>query len=162
MYKYYLGLGSNIEPRLEYIKQACIALGSIGMIIQKSSLYETEPLGKKDQSEFYNAVVAFESSLLPQDLLSKVKQIETKIGRLSNQHWGPREIDIDILLCDDQVVNDADLQIPHREFSNRRFVLQPMAELKRDYRVPDKNRTIEDLVDECQDSSTVQKLDINW
>lgn len=162
MYKYYLGLGSNIEPRMEYLKQACIALGSIGTVIQKSSLYETEPWGKEDQSEFYNAVVAFESSLLPQDLLSRVKQIETKIGRLSNQHWEPREIDIDILFCDDQVVNDADLQIPHREFSKRRFVLQPMAELKRDYRVPDKNRTIEDLADECQDSSTVQKLDINW
>ena len=97
-YNYILSLGSNIEPRHEYLVKASTALNSIGNIIKKSSIYETEAWGNKNQPKYYNAIINFESLLPPRKLLQAIKEIENSIGRKKTSKWGPREIDIDIII----------------------------------------------------------------
>ena len=161
-YKFFLGLGSNIEPRIDYIRKACTELLTIGKIIKKSSIYNTQPWGYSKQGDFYNAVIEFDTSFEPKTLLKKIKAIEKKIGRSNVLHWGPREIDIDIVFCQNCVVTEPDLYIPHRDFSERRFILEPMAEINKNFLVTNTNKTVFDFLNECIDHSQIQKLSINW
>jgi len=162
IYNYILSLGSNIEPRLTYLTQACELLLSIGHIRHKSSIYETEAWGHKDQAHYYNALIEFEAPLRPQILLQELKNIENKIGRSPSFHWGPREIDIDIIFCQDCTINEPNLQIPHPEFAQRRFILEPMLEINENYVITNTNKKIVDFLNNCQDPSDIQKLTINW
>ncbi len=130
-YKYFLSLGSNIEPCLLYLNKACVSLNSIGNILQKSSIYKTQAWGERNQPDFLNAVIEFCTDLAPNDLLKNIKRIENSIGRTSSVRWGPREIDIDIILCRECALDGADLQIPHKKFAERRFVLAPLAEIEK-------------------------------
>ena len=161
-YKFFLGLGSNIEPRIEYMKKACTELLKTGKIVKKSSIYNTQPWGYRTQADFYNAVIEFDTSLEPKALFKKIKSIEKKIGRSNKLHWGPREIDIDIIFCRNCIVSEPELYIPHREFSERRFVLEPMVEINRNFVVTNTNKTVLDFLNECIDHSQIQKLSINW
>jgi 2-amino-4-hydroxy-6-hydroxymethyldihydropteridine diphosphokinase len=161
-YNYYLSLGSNIEPRHDHLLKALSELSSIGTIIKKSSIYETEAWGNKEQSNFYNAIVKFKSSLDPRSLITSIKRIEKSIGRKATSHWGPREIDLDIILCQDQTINDSDLKIPHPEFTRRRFILEPLLEIEADDVHVDKNKTIYEILATCEDQSHTSKLDLNW
>jgi 2-amino-4-hydroxy-6-hydroxymethyldihydropteridine diphosphokinase len=161
-YNYILGLGSNIEPRQEYLANAISDLKSIGTIIIKSSIYETEALGYKNQLNFYNAIIKYTSSLSPRELLLAIKEIEKSIGRKNTFKWGPREIDIDIIFCQDYTLNESDLKIPHPEYSGRRFVLEPMLEIDKDYAISDSNKTIADFLASCEDQSSIHKLDLIW
>jgi 2-amino-4-hydroxy-6-hydroxymethyldihydropteridine diphosphokinase len=161
-YNYILSLGSNIEPRKDYLLKASKKLNSIGNILKKSSIYETEPWGNKNQSNYYNAIVKFESFLSPTKLLQSLKSIERSIGRKKTFHWGPREIDIDIIFCRDYTLNEPDLKIPHPEFALRRYVLEPMAEVDKDYVSSDSNRSITEILALCKDQSGIYKLDLSW
>jgi 2-amino-4-hydroxy-6-hydroxymethyldihydropteridine diphosphokinase len=161
-YNYILGLGSNIEPRHDFLIKAYKALKSIGTIIKKSSIYETEAWGNKNQSNFYNAIVKFESFLAPRELLHAIKKIERSIGRKKTFQWGPREIDIDIVFCQDYTLNEPDLKVPHPEFTSRRFVLEPMLEVDKDYLSADSDKTITDFLTLCKDQSSIHKLDLIW
>src|SRR5215469_15300094 len=118
----YIGLGSNLGEREQKLNQAVEALGRIDAagIVRCSSLYESGPLGPP-QPRFLNAVVQMECALAPRQLLSILKQIEMDLGRQPSEKWGPRSIDLDILLWGRQVVVEPNLQIPHRELHNRRF-----------------------------------------
>jgi 2-amino-4-hydroxy-6-hydroxymethyldihydropteridine diphosphokinase len=162
IYKYYLGLGSNIEPRLEYLIKACKQLTSGGKILKKSSLYQTEAWGEKDQEYFINAVIEFESALEPQNLLNEIKNIEKLLGRQQRTKWGPREIDIDILFCYNTAVDQTGLQIPHSRFRERRFVLEPMSELNSKFIVTPGGQTISYFLDSCPDQSYIKKLKAKW
>jgi 2-amino-4-hydroxy-6-hydroxymethyldihydropteridine diphosphokinase len=162
IYKYYLSLGSNVSPRIFYMKQALAQLGEIGIIKQKSSLYESEPWGKKDQPLFLNAIVSFHSYLPPHKLLQAVKMIEKSSGRMTFVRWGPREIDIDIIFCEKVIINHKDLKIPHENFKRRKFVLLPMMELDKSYRIEGSVNTIETELNNCMDRSFVQQVNINW
>lgn len=157
-----LSLGSNIEPREDYLLKASRKLSSIGNILKKSSIYETEAWGNKDQSKFYNAIVNFESFLAPKKLLQSIKSIERSIGRRKSTRWGPREIDIDIIFCRDFTLNEPDLKIPHPEFASRRYVLEPMAEVDKDYMSTDSNKSISDFLKLCEDRSEIHKLGLIW
>jgi 2-amino-4-hydroxy-6-hydroxymethyldihydropteridine diphosphokinase len=161
-YNYILSLGSNIEPRYDHLVRAISKLSSIGNIVKKSSIYETEAWGDKNQSNYYNAIIKFNSSLPARALLESVKKIEKSIGRQLTYRWGPREIDIDIIFCQDHTLNDSDLKIPHPEFTKRKFILEPIWEIDKDYSQADSDKTITDFLSKCKDQSIINKLDLSW
>lgn len=111
-----------------------------------SSIVETEPVGKTDQPRFLNAVAEIETDLDPKALLSKLLDIETDLGRVRVERWGPRTIDLDLLLYGDRQVKTDTLTVPHPELHRRRFVLEELAELCPDYEVPGLGRTVRELL----------------
>jgi len=162
-YNYYLGLGSNIEPRLNYLQEAVSKLQKIGTVINKSGVYESEPWGRDYQSNFFNAVINFQTDKNPIELLTEIKYIETELGRTKDGiKWGPREIDIDILFAEGIQIAEKQIEIPHKHFSKRKFVLIPMTELNRDYQVEGSNINIEQYLQNCSDNSLVTKTKMTW
>jgi 2-amino-4-hydroxy-6-hydroxymethyldihydropteridine diphosphokinase len=163
MARVYLGLGSNKGERLNYLQSALIETAKLnGTSVRRvSSVYETEPVGKKDQAEFLNAVAEIETPLSPHDLLRELKRIEKDLGRKERIRWGPREIDIDILYYDDMVLRDDSIQIPHGEISNRRFVLIPLNEVAEGLIDPARKLSIVDLLKFCPDTSTVRRTKLS-
>jgi 2-amino-4-hydroxy-6-hydroxymethyldihydropteridine diphosphokinase len=128
--KAYLGIGSNIGNRLENLRQAVGELNSTGIrVTRASSVYETEPWGFLDQPRFLNAVIEVETDLVPRRLLMALKTLEAALGRTEAIRWGPRLIDIDILIYDNLSVDEEDLHIPHQNLCHRLFVLAPLADL---------------------------------
>jgi 2-amino-4-hydroxy-6-hydroxymethyldihydropteridine diphosphokinase len=126
----FLGIGSNIGDRQKQCQQALEGLQKNGLqIISQSSLFRTEPWGRKEQPWFLNMVVEAETDHAPHALLALVKKIEHEMGRKESVRWGPRSIDIDILLYDDIMLQDHDLVIPHPLMHEREFVLRPLAEI---------------------------------
>lgn len=127
----YLGLGSNIEPKVEHLKKAVEKLSAEPEIVLKktSSLYLTKAYGYEDQADFINAVVYLKTSLAPKKLLETVLKIETDLGRVRNKKWGPRTIDIDILFYNNLKYQSQNLIIPHPEIKKRAFVLIPLIEI---------------------------------
>jgi 2-amino-4-hydroxy-6-hydroxymethyldihydropteridine diphosphokinase len=156
----FIGLGSNLGDRAYYLSQALRELNTPRQIIVKkySSVYETEPVGMKNQPSFLNMVAELESSLPAQELLVRLKGIERSIGRSHNEHWGPREIDLDLLYYGGEIINDNGLQLPHPEIANRRFVLVPMKEIASEFYDPMKRMTITDLLQLCVDTCAVRQV----
>lgn len=148
--KVYLGLGSNVGDREEYIEQAIFLLEKNPniQVSKRSSNYETEAEGGTDQPPFMNAAVAIITKLPPEKLLEVCQEIETALGRDRETEWGPRTIDIDILLYDDQIVSDDKLQIPHPLMHERMFVLKPLKEIAPHAIHPVLEKSIEDLYEE--------------
>ena len=126
-------------------------------ILQRSSVYETEPLGMIDQPWFLNQVLSVETTLEPLALLDTVQGVERALGRTRSIHWGPRIIDIDILLYGDESVSSERLTIPHPELAGRRFVLLPLVEVKPNARLPD-GRWVRDLLDALEEGQIVRKI----
>jgi len=125
----YLGLGSNLGDCQKNIAQAIEVLSEKISNIRTAPLYRTKPWGVVDQPDFINTAMSGTTDLTPHKLLSFVKKVEKKVGRVAREHWGPREIDIDILLYDDIVVDEPDLNIPHPGLHERDTVLQPLIDL---------------------------------
>lgn len=161
MHLAYIGFGSNIDDRLSYIQSAITALLETERItLQKvSSLYKTAPVGNEAQDDFLNGVVSIKTYLSPHSLLHRLKQIETDIGRQHRTRWGPREIDMDILIYDDLCLQTPDLIIPHPEMHLRRFVLVPLAEIASDLVHPVFEMTIQSLLNQLDDEKSVVKTD---
>jgi 2-amino-4-hydroxy-6-hydroxymethyldihydropteridine diphosphokinase len=133
----YIGIGSNIGNRQKNCLRAIELLEKRGVIIkERSSMYETEPWGIKDQPKFINMVVEIETVLNPNELLRILKDVEKKVGRKESLKWGPRIIDLDILLVDDIIINEDNLKIPHPLMHKRDFVLQPLCEIAPDIKHP--------------------------
>lgn len=126
---YYLGLGSNVEDRMAYIIRALDLLGEYGSIRKVSTLYISKPWGKTDQSEFINGVLEFETNIEPIEFLNVLKTVEKRTGRKPRERWGPREIDLDILLCENRILMLSFLRIPHPYLTERDFFLFPLLEL---------------------------------
>ena len=126
----FLALGSNLGDRARYLERAREGLAVAGIRLMRASREaDTAPVGVTEQPRFLNQVLEVETSLPPPALLTAVKQLETGLGRVARTRWGPREIDIDILLYGSDVVQEGALQIPHPELANRRFLLELLAEL---------------------------------
>lgn len=125
--------------------------------IQKiSHIYKTEPVGNINQDEFFNMCVLIDTRYPPKILLQKCQDIETLLGRVrSPEKWGPRIIDIDILLYEDLLVDEPDLQIPHPRMAERRFVLEPLNEIAPLFKHPILGKTVHRLLVECSDESRV-------
>jgi 2-amino-4-hydroxy-6-hydroxymethyldihydropteridine diphosphokinase len=125
----YIGLGANLGDAAATVERAIEALGSIGRVAKRSSLYRTQPWGNTDQPPFVNAVALLETQHAPRALLEALKLLEVELGRTPTERWGPRVIDLDILTYDDLTLNEPTLHIPHTQLHARGFVLVPLAEI---------------------------------
>jgi 2-amino-4-hydroxy-6-hydroxymethyldihydropteridine diphosphokinase len=143
----YLSLGSNVGEREEMLRAALRLLESPGLHVARlSPVYETEPQDVKNQPWFLNLVVEVQTALFPMQLLTRVRKIERELGRKRTVNKGPRRIDIDILLYGESVIDAKDLVVPHPRMTERRFVLQPLADLAPDLRHPVLRRSVKELL----------------
>jgi 2-amino-4-hydroxy-6-hydroxymethyldihydropteridine diphosphokinase len=131
----YLGLGSNLGDRIGFLRHAIALMRPLGVVRAYSQVYETAPVGYAEQGDFLNAAIALETDLPPEQLLPALKSIEKELGRQPGPRYGPREIDLDILVMDG-VVRKSDPVIPHPEMHRRGFVLRPLADIAPDLFVP--------------------------
>ncbi|MGB2602879.1 MAG: 2-amino-4-hydroxy-6-hydroxymethyldihydropteridine diphosphokinase [Candidatus Sulfotelmatobacter sp.] len=154
----YLSLGSNVGDREAQLRDAQARLGVLGRIVAVSSVYETEPVEFTEQPWFLNCAIALETSLAPQQLMSAILSAEQQMGRVRGQSKGPRSIDIDILLFGNEIIESPDLTIPHPAMYQRRFVLEPMAEIAPEVVHPILEKTIRELLDSLPPGQGVRKL----
>lgn len=165
MKRVFLLLGSNIGNKKDVIITAIRQINSnAGYVVQTSALYETAPWGIEEQDLFLNAVIEIDTQLPPTRLLSTLLEIEKQLGRTRLvPKFGPRVIDIDIILYRDEVVNDDDLTIPHPAMSQRRFTLVPLAEIAPELTHPVLHKSIAQLLEECPDELAVYPIDtLQW
>ncbi|HIV81976.1 MAG TPA: 2-amino-4-hydroxy-6-hydroxymethyldihydropteridine diphosphokinase [Candidatus Salinicoccus merdavium] len=148
----YLGLGSNLGDRKENLEKSIEALDSFEEIevTNRSSILETEPYGKTDQPEFMNMCVEINTRMSPLSLLETVLGIEHSLGRVREEVWGPRIIDIDILLYEDLELELDDLSIPHKEMHLRSFVLEPLAEIAPAVKHPTLDKLVIELKEDLE------------
>jgi len=156
----YLLLGSNLGDRLKNFERAHQLLaGQAGTILQKSAVYQTAAWGKEDQPSFYNQVTVLETPLRPLELLYKVLAIETEIGRVRLEHWGPRVIDIDILFFGNHIIEHQRLTVPHPQLHLRAFTLVPLSEIAPDLVHPVLKMTCRELLENCPDGLEVKQIE---
>jgi 2-amino-4-hydroxy-6-hydroxymethyldihydropteridine diphosphokinase len=141
----YLSLGSNLGEREQNLRDAIVRLASLGEVVAVSSFYETEPMEFKDQPWFLNCAVALKTVLMPRQFLLRMLRIEQQMGRRRTRLKGPRTIDIDLLLFGNSVVHTPQLDVPHPALHQRRFVLEPLAEIAPEVRHPVLKRTMREL-----------------
>lgn len=163
MKKVFLGLGSNLGDKAEYLKAAKIRIeDSIGSVVAASAVYETEPWGFESEHEFLNQVLCIETNLSPSGLLGRILMIESQLGRIRCENqFSSRSIDIDILLYNNEIVNETALRIPHPKMNERRFVLVPLAEIAPDLIHPGLNKSVEYLLKSCTDTAKVNLYKMN-
>lgn len=135
----YIGFGGNVGDVVENIAMARLALDELFRVnaVEHSSLYVSKPHGDVKQSDFVNAVSAYETSLSPMQLLREMMTVETRLGRTRDVHWGPRTIDLDLLLYGDRLIDTEALTVPHPRIQEREFVLYPLNEIAPDLMIPE-------------------------
>lgn len=151
MERVYIGLGSNLATPLEQLRNALAALAALPQtqLVAQSSFYASDPLGPADQPRYVNAVAALDSELSPLALLDALQTIELEQGRTRKaERWGPRTLDLDILLFGERQLDEPRLTVPHYHMHARAFVLYPLAEIAPDLQLPD-GRTLAELLDAC-------------
>jgi len=161
----YLSLGSNVGDREHQLRDAIARLETAGRVVSVSSLYQTEPVEFADQAWFLNCAVALETAATAEELMAALLEIERQMGRQRVQNKGPRTIDLDILLflysspiTGSAVIDSPALTIPHPAMQQRRFVLQPLAEIAPEARHPVLKKTIRELLDALPAGQAVRKL----
>lgn len=156
----FIALGSNLGDRANWLQQAREKLNESYevQIIHASPLYETAPVGKIDQPAFLNQAVEIRTGLAPEDLLTRLLQIELEMGRERHERWGPRNIDLDLLAYGEFQIQTEHLQLPHPELHRRRFVLAPWAAIAPEFEVVGFNATVQELLQRCPDFGRVQQL----
>ena len=157
----YIALGSNMGDRELNLLRAVAEIGRLDdcKITGLSPFYETSPVGVTDQPSFYNAVLRLHTAYTPHELLERLMNIETTVfGRTRTTQWGPRRIDLDLLLHGGAQIAEAGLVVPHPRMAQRRFVLQPLYDIAPDLVHPLLGRTIEELLADLQSTETVIKI----
>ena len=154
----YLLIGGNLGDRAAYLQLAVKHIEALcGKITSSSSIYETAAWGNTNQPAFYNQAIQLMTQMAPEDLLEQLLAIELEMGRVRSQKYGPRTIDLDILMIDDKVLDTPNLTIPHPQLQHRRFALLPLAEIAPSLRHPVFDKTVSELLDNCTDTLDVQK-----
>ncbi len=141
----YIGLGSNLEAPVNQVETAITELARIrqSRLLRSSSLYRSAPLGPTDQPDYINAVAALQTSLLADELLTELQQLENSHQRVREERWGPRTLDLDLLLYGDEIIKSERLTVPHPGLSERNFVLVPLLEIAPDLILPDNQALVE-------------------
>lgn len=132
-----VGLGTNLGDRVANLVDAVERIRALGRVVATSGVYETAPQGMVDQEPFYNAVVVVETELDPVKVVDRLLGIEREMGRVRGPRWGPRLIDLDLILYGDRSICTASVEVPHPRYRQRRFVLEPLVEVWPDARDPD-------------------------
>lgn len=157
----YLSLGSNVGDRAANLKAAIDGLKRLGEVVVVSSFYETEPVELTAQPWFLNCAVRLDTEKMPKQLLKGILAIEQEMGRRRQQKKGPRNIDIDILLFGNSIIKSQGLTIPHPAMQERRFVLEPLAEIAPETRHPVSKRTVRELRDALPSGQVVKRVPKN-
>ncbi len=159
----YLLLGSNLGDKAALLREAVAQVAeNIGTVRCRSSIYETAAWGKEDQPNFLNQAIGVETALSPLEVLDKALWIEKELGRVRLERWGSRLIDIDVILYGDEIIDVKDrLQVPHPQMQNRRFVLEPLAEIAGGVLHPILNQTISEILLNLNDTLEVSKTKYN-
>lgn len=149
----YIGLGSNLDQPQQQIKTAVGQLHELAKsrYIKDSGLYKSRPMGPQDQPDYFNAVALIETQLTAIELLDELQVIETRQGRVRTQHWGPRRIDLDILLYGDQQISTERLQVPHPGLCEREFVLYPLLRLDDALNIPGRGK-LSEIIKSCSEN----------
>ncbi len=152
MTKVYAGLGSNLGNKRENIIRAIDRIDAYEEICvkEKSGFYDTSPVGGPQQPDYVNCVIELETEIEPQTLLKEFKKIEVELGREPGVRWGPRVVDLDILLYGDRIVNDRNLKIPHERMHERAFVLEPLCEISPKIKHPVSGISISELLEKIK------------
>jgi 2-amino-4-hydroxy-6-hydroxymethyldihydropteridine diphosphokinase len=155
----FLLLGSNLGDRKKNLSTARNAIEiSVGDVLKASSIYETGAWGKTNQPDFLNQALKVQTTLSPEDLLVEILKIEVTMGRRRDVHWGERTIDIDILLYETAIISLPSLTIPHPQLQNRRFALEPLAEIGGAEIHPVLGLTIQQILEKCSDVLEVHRI----
>ena len=156
----YIGLGSNMGDKVANLKKAVEELGKVpgNKVLAVSSFYKTEPVGDVEQDWFINAALKLETTLTPRELLNKLLDIEKDLGRVREIKWGPRIIDLDILLYDNLVIDEEGLVIPHPYLHERGFVLSPLAEIAQEGIHPKLKKSISELIKGSHDNYKIENI----
>lgn len=160
-YVCYLSIGSNKGDKFNHLQKAVNLIEEDENIrlLNVSSVYETLPFGKTDQENFYNASIEILTLLNPTQLLNRLKEIESEVGRIENEKWGPREIDLDIIFYDDVVICEPELEIPHPGIYERDFFLVPLLELNEKLLDPKTGKFLTDFLNNLGSKNILSKLD---
>ena len=154
----YLLIGGNLGDRAAYLAEAVNQISArCGHVIISSSLYETAAWGNTNQPAFYNQAICIETILEAETLLERLLAIELEMGRVREEKYGPRTIDLDILMIDDTILDTPTLTIPHPQLQNRKFALLPLVEIAPALHHPVLNKTIDEVLLNCPDTLDVQK-----
>jgi 2-amino-4-hydroxy-6-hydroxymethyldihydropteridine diphosphokinase len=155
----YLLIGGNLGDRKENLSRAIeLIIEQCGTVTNSSSLYETAAWGITDQPSFLNQALEISTTLNAKQLMRKILKVEKIMGRVRKEKFGPRIIDIDILFYENEIHDIRFLKIPHPELQNRRFVLEPLAEINSEFQHPVLKKTIAELLEECPDNLEVKKI----
>ncbi|MGA1876088.1 MAG: 2-amino-4-hydroxy-6-hydroxymethyldihydropteridine diphosphokinase [bacterium] len=157
----FLSIGANQGYPIWQCYQAIYRLEKLPVteVLERSSFYKTEPFGHEEQDWFTNLVLKIQTKLLPRELLAHTQRVETDLGKKTQYEWGPRIIDIDILLYEDEQIYEPDLKIPHPFLHRRNFVLYPLAEIAPDLRHPQLVKTIKELLLICSDRKEARNIE---
>lgn len=164
MNKVYLGLGSNVGNKVDNIQNVIdfFCKDQRFTEVKSSSLYETVPYGEIEQDNFVNSAIGFSTKLTLEELFVLTKELEKQGGRIKRKTWGPREIDIDILLYGDSIIKNDHLSIPHKDLLNRDFVLVPLLEVNDKLVHPIEKKKIKSFLSKLNDKYIIGKINFNY
>lgn len=157
----YIGIGSNVGDKAHQCKRAIAEVLKVDhhKLLAESSFFKTQPVGYTSQDWFINGVIKIETEMEPLELFRVLKTIELKLGRTQTFQWGPRTIDLDILIFDDKEIETEELQIPHPRLHERQFVLIPLVEIDQNLVHPVLKKTVGKLLEDLKEDQGVERLD---